>query len=58
MTEFELTIARSAFSKALTAGAPGLSEAMRSVVINNAIVRLRHQLNIPAPRLDAPMDTK
>lgn len=56
MTEFELAIARKAFTHALATGAPGLSDGMRQVVVNNAILRLRHQLNIPAPRI-APAHT-
>jgi hypothetical protein len=26
---------------------------MRNVIVNNAVLRMRHQLNIPAPRIDA-----
>lgn len=57
MTEYELTMARSAFHHALNVGAPGVSEGMRNVIVNNAVLRMRHQLNIPAPRLDTSPQT-
>ena len=51
MDEYGLQIAGGAFEHALKVGAPGLSEEMRRVIVNNATRRIRHQLNMPAPAL-------
>lgn len=53
MTEYELSVVRTAFEHALKVGAPGLSLTMQGAVVLNATIRLRHQLNVTALSPDA-----
>ena len=60
MTDYEIEAARKAFDHVLSVGAPGLSADMRTVLTTNAVIRLRHQFNVPATPLavrgETPME--
>lgn len=51
MTEYELSVVRDTTELALFIGVPGISDKMRDAIINNIVLRLRHELDIPAPYL-------
>jgi hypothetical protein len=51
VTEYELEAARNAFEIALKNGAPGLKEIVRKAIANGAVIRLRHQFNVPTAPL-------
>lgn len=56
MTEYEIGILQGAFNKALFSGAPGISETVRQAIIAAATLRIRHQLNVPAPTITNDID--
>lgn len=52
MNEYDLGIVQQAFDHTLSAGAPGLSETIRRALIAAAVLRIRGQLNLPAPAIE------
>lgn len=52
MTEYEIQKTQQAILRALEVGAPNLSEIMRQAIADNAILRLRHEFNVPAQKLE------
>lgn len=51
LSEHEIGLIQQAFAHSLEVGAPGLSELMRTAIVTSAMRRIRHQLNVPAPKL-------
>lgn len=53
MTQYELNAVSVAMETAMAVGAPGMSALTRQAVIAYAVLRLRHQFNVPHPALSA-----
>lgn len=54
MTEYELAVVRTAIEREVALGAPRVAGVIRNAISCSIILRLRHELNLPAPPLKLP----